>query len=116
MTIALIVLAVLLGVASGGSAIQKLRRDPTVVASMHAVGVADRQIPILAVLELAGAVGLLVGIWFVPIGIAAAIGLSLYFIGAVASHIRARRPAREAIPAAIIMVLALATLMLEVSR
>lgn len=116
MTIALIVLATLLAVAATGSAVQKLRRDPRVVESMHAVGVGDRQIPLLALLELLGALGLLVGIWLTPVGIAAAIGLALYFIGAVLSHIRARTPRREAIPAVVIMLLALATVLLELSR
>ena len=116
MTIALIVLASLLGIASLGSAVQKLRRDPRVVETMHGVGVTDRQMPILAVLEILGAVGLLVGIWIVPIGIAAAACLALYFIGAVVAHIRAKVPAKDALPAAVLVLLALATLALELSR
>jgi hypothetical protein len=45
----------------------------------------------LGTLKLAGAAGLLVGLVGPPaIGIAAATGLVLYFIGAVIAHLRAR--------------------------
>lgn len=116
MSIALIVLGILLGIAACGSAIQKLRRDPRIVESMHAVGVSDRQIPLLALLEILGAVGLLIGIWVVPIGIAAATGLALYFIGAVIAHIRVKAPVKESIPAIALMVIAIATAILEIVR
>ena len=116
MGIALIVLATLLGIAAAGSAVQKLRRDATVVASMHAVGVRDPQIPILAILELLGVVGLIVGIWIPFVGMAAAIGLALYFLGAVIAHIRVKSSPKEAAPAFIIMLIAIATAALEVMR
>jgi uncharacterized membrane protein YphA (DoxX/SURF4 family) len=116
MTIALIILAALLGVAAAGSAVQKLRRDARVVATMHSVGVSDRQIPILALLEILGALGLLVGIWLPLVGAAAAIGLLLYFLGAIIAHVRAKAPVKEAIPAAVLMVLALVTTLLELAR
>lgn len=116
MNVALIVLATLLGIAAAASALRKLRRDPRTVESMHAVGVTDRQIPLLAVLEILGAVGLLVGIWLVPVGIAAAAGLALYFLGAVVSHIRRRIPLKDTLPAIVLTIIALATLALEVSR
>ena len=44
----------------------------------------------LSALELAGAVGLLVGIAVGPLGVAAGVGLVAYFVGATASHIRVR--------------------------
>lgn len=37
-----------------------------------------------------GAIGLVVGLWWSAIGIAAAIGLTLYFLGAVVTVVRAR--------------------------
>lgn len=116
MSIVLVIVAALLGIAATGSAVQKLRRDPMVVKTMHSVGVADRQIPILAALELAGAAGLLVGIWVPIIGVAAAVGLTLYFLGAVVAHIRAKAPAKEALPAGVLTIVALATTLLELMR
>ncbi|UAK32021.1 DoxX family protein [Nocardia asteroides] len=45
-------------------------------------------LPFLGVAQLAGAGGLLIGVWWGPLGVAAAICLTLYFIGAVATHVR----------------------------
>ena len=113
MGIALIVLATLMGLAATGSAVQKLRRDPKVLESMHSVGVRDSQVPILAGLELLGAAGLIVGIWFAPIGLAAAVGLALYFLGAVVAHVRVKASAKESAPAILLMLIAIATAVLE---
>jgi hypothetical protein len=54
------------------------------------VGVPLRWFPLLAGLEFAAAAGLLVGILWAPAGVAAAAGLTLYFIGAVVGHVRVR--------------------------
>jgi hypothetical protein len=62
-----------------------------VLANMDEVGVPRSWLPPLAVLKGAGAAGLLLGLLYVrPLGIAAAIGLILFFIGALATHVRAR--------------------------
>lgn len=116
MPFALIAIASLLGIAAGGSAVGKLRRDPRILESLHGVGVTDQQIPLLAVLELLGVVGLVVGIWVPLVGIAAAIGLTLYFLGAVVAHVRHKEPAKAIAPAALLAVLALITAVLEVAR
>lgn len=44
----------------------------------------------LGALKAAGALGLLVGIWVPAIGVAAAVGLVLFFAGAIATVVRAR--------------------------
>ncbi len=54
------------------------------------VGVPAAWLPWLAAAKAAGGVGLLVGFWVPLLGIAAAVGLVLFFVGAVAAHIRAR--------------------------
>ena len=46
-------------------------------------------------LEWAGAVGLIAGIWWWPIGLAAACGLALLMLGAIASRVRARLASRS---------------------
>ena len=71
------------------SGIGKLRRDPHIVKVIHeTVGVPMRYFPLLAACEIAGAVGLVLGIWWPILGIAAATGLVIYFIGALVSHVR----------------------------
>lgn len=48
-------------------------------------------LPYLATLKLAGALGLIVGLAAVPwLGVAAGIGLILFFVGAIIAHLRAR--------------------------
>jgi hypothetical protein len=53
-------------------------------------GCAESWLPILGILKAAGGLGLLVGIGVPVIGFAAAIGLILFFVGAVITHLRAR--------------------------
>ena len=44
--------------------------------------------PLLAGCEFAGAVGLVLGIWWPSLGSWRGIGLIVYFVGAIVSHIR----------------------------
>ncbi len=116
MNIALIIIAVILGLAATVSAMGKLRKMPQVVDQMHHVGVKDSQIPILAILELLGAAGLLVGIWVPILGVLAALGLTLYFIAAVIAHVRAKDAMKDAAPALGLAVVSLVVLLLELAR
>jgi len=53
------------------------------------VGVPESWLPMLGILKAAGALGLLVGLIGVPlIGTAAAVGLVLFFVGAIITHLR----------------------------
>ncbi|MFI6366189.1 DoxX family protein [Nocardia sp. NPDC050630] len=45
-------------------------------------------LPFLGAAQIAGALGLIIGIWFAPLAIAATIGVALYFVGAVGAHLR----------------------------
>ncbi|MFD7320828.1 DoxX family protein [Streptomyces sp. NPDC059875] len=66
-------------------------RAEFVRANSAEVGVPETWIPGLGVLKTAGAAGLLLGLLGVPfIGAAAAAGLVLFFVCAVAVHIRKR--------------------------
>jgi hypothetical protein len=88
MFIAYVVLAILLSAMLVMSGRAKLTNDERIVSGLTAAGVPRSWIPRLAYLEIAGAVGLIVGIFIAPIGIAAAIGVVLYFVGAVITHLR----------------------------
>lgn len=99
MFIALVITTVLLALICINSAVMKLRRSAQVVALIHeTVGIPLRFLPALAALEIAGAVGILVGLWVRPIGLAAAVGLTAYFIGAVIGHLRVRDTKNLAMP------------------
>lgn len=61
-----------------------------VLANSAEVGVPRSWLPPLAATKLAGAAGLVFGLVGVPwVGIAAAVGLVLFFVGAVVTHLRA---------------------------
>jgi uncharacterized membrane protein YphA (DoxX/SURF4 family) len=86
---ALVIATAALALIAVSSAALKLRKAEQVVTSIHgAVGVPMRFLPVLAALEVAGAVGILLGLNVEPLGVAAASGLVLYFVGAVIGHLR----------------------------
>lgn len=68
-----------------------LARSKFVLANSAEVGVPLSWLPGLAFLKAAGAAGLVLGLLGVrPLGIAAATGLVLFFVVAIAAHVRAR--------------------------
>jgi DoxX-like family len=84
-----VVLAVLMSLLATLSGVAKLRRDPHVVKVVNSVvRVPLKWFPWLASCEFSGAAGLLVGIAWPPVGLAAAAGLVLYFLGAIIAHLR----------------------------
>lgn len=96
------------------SALADVRRSRFSVASSDAVGLERSWIVPFGLLKAAGALGLLAGIAFSPLGIAAAIGLTLYFLGAVVLHLRHRLFRTLAFPG-IFLVAALAALTLALA-
>jgi DoxX-like protein len=100
--------------ANAAIAVADLARADFVVANSGDVGVPSSWLPALGLLKGAGAVGLLLGLLGVPvIGIAAAVGLVLFFVGAVVAHVRARVFRTIAVPAGF-LALAVASLVLMV--
>ncbi|NDE05218.1 MAG: DoxX family protein [Flavobacteriia bacterium] len=116
MTVLLLVLGGLLAFAAIGSGFAKLAKVPNVMQSMESVGVPANRIPLLAVLDIAGGLGLVVGIWNVSLGILSAVCLSLYFLGAVLSHLRKKHKVAEFGPAFVIFVIAVVVSVLEIQR
>jgi DoxX-like family len=72
------------------TAVRKLSHRPEVVATYTRVGVPENRLDQLAWILLAGATGLIAGLAWRPIGVAAAIGLVVYFLLAIGAHVRAR--------------------------
>jgi hypothetical protein len=68
----------------------------------------------LAIILLAGAAGLVVGVFWAPIGIAASIGVILYFLVAIAFHVRADDAEHLPTPLAIALI-AVAALILQLA-
>ena len=89
----------------------KLVQDPKVQASLDRALVPHAWYAPLAAVEFAGAFGLLAGIAWRPLGVAAATGVVAYFVGAVWAHLRAHDAAGAPVPVAL-LALAAATLVL----
>jgi hypothetical protein len=84
-----VAVSILLAAVLAFSAIRKLSHRPEVVQAYVRAGVPEDKLDYLAVTLLAGAAGLLVGLVWAPLGIAAALALVVYFLVAMAFHIRA---------------------------
>jgi hypothetical protein len=112
MFIASIVVSALLALVVGNSGATKLAKNKTVMAAMDVVRFPRDRVWILGVLELAAAVGLIGGIFWWPLGVAAAIGVILYFIGAIVAHLRVSDTKGLALPAGL-MLLGVAALVLR---
>lgn len=87
---AYIVVTLMAIVALTFSAAADFVRYHQVLTNMAKAGVPESWLTNLALLKAAGAVGLLVGFVVPPIGVAAAVGVILFFIGAIITHVRAR--------------------------
>lgn len=88
---ALFVATIVSVVANAFVAVADYAKAGFVLKNSAEVHVPASALPYLATLKLAGAVGLVVGMTVVPwLGVAAGVGLVLFFIGAVAAHVRAR--------------------------
>jgi len=77
------------------------------------LGVKPMQWRLIGALELAGVAGVLVGLLWSPLGIAAAIGLALLSVGAIAFHVRASDGAVDTAPAVIGVALAVTAAVLH---
>ncbi|AJE44455.1 DoxX family protein [Streptomyces nodosus] len=100
------VFAALLLASAGG----KLARQEMQMTTLRKVGFPEDKAWLLGACEVAGAGGLVLGVWRPPLAIAASCGLILYFLGAIASHVRIRDFAVA--PAVMMLALAAATAVL----
>jgi hypothetical protein len=112
MTTAYVIVTVVTALINIAAAVADFARAQFVLDNAAAVHLSDRSIAPLGALKAAGAAGLIVGLFGVPvIGLAAAVGLVLFFIGAVAIHVR-HRVFHNIVYPVTFLVLALATLAL----
>jgi DoxX-like family len=111
---AYVIVTVLAAAANAYAATQDFSRSEWIVDNMTRLGVPQSQLFTLGALKVAGALGLLAGIAVPAIGLAAAVGLVLFFVGAIATAIHAHWYAHLSYPAAF-LVLASAALVLRIA-
>jgi len=104
--VALYVVTALLAGLLTFSAALKLSGKPAVIESYARVGVDRRRLPLLAAVLLAGAGGLLVGLWWAPLGTTAAGALVVYFALALVAHARHGDMSHAATPAVLLVLAA----------
>lgn len=95
LVVATIALAAVLGLLGGA----KVLAAPPMRARAEHLGYSTGAFRAVGLLELAGAVGLVVGLVWMPLGLAAAVGLVALLAGAVVSHARVGDPVTAMVPA-----------------
>jgi len=88
-------------------------RYKQILTNMARVGISESWITMLGTLKAAGALGLLIGIRVPLIRVAAAVGLVLFSVGAIVTHLRARDYSFGL--AVVFLLLAVAALVLRVA-
>ena len=116
MNIALVILAALLGLVTTFSAVGKFTMNEKAVEMLHQLGLTDDKIRMLGAVEVAGALGLLIGIWVPILGQLAAIGFVLYFLGAMVMHVRSKDPMKDSAPALVLLILSIIVTILQFAR
>jgi hypothetical protein len=91
--------AVAAGFTFAGAA--KLARSRAMVARASHAGFSATTYQLIGAAEVAGALGVIAGLWFAPLGYAAGACLLLLMAGAFATHVRIGDKAVELIPAAV---------------
>jgi hypothetical protein len=116
MTTAYVVITLFTATSTAAIAVADLVPAGFVLANSAQVGVPRSWLPALGAVKLAGAGGLIVGLLGLrALGIAAAAGLVLFFVGAVVTHLRARVLYNIAFPGAFLC-LSAASLALMIVR
>ena len=111
---AYIIFTLLASAANIYAAVSDFARPAWLLANMTRLGIPESWLPALGVLKAAGALGLLFGIAVPLIGVAAAAGLTLFFVGAVITHLRAGdRSLGNGVPI-LFLLLAVSALMLRI--
>jgi uncharacterized membrane protein YphA (DoxX/SURF4 family) len=114
MYVATIFLSALLAVAFLGSGGLKLAGAKQSLQMRDQLRVGAQLWRVVGALEVAGALGLAVGLFVPVLGIAAAVGLALLMVGGIGAHARAQ-DLRNAGPAALLLVLAVVTVIVRVA-
>ena len=89
MFVAYVVVTIVTAAANIYAAANDFIRPAWLMSSMSKLGVPESRLPTLGILKAGGALGLLIGFAVPFIGVAAAIGLILFFVAAIITHLRA---------------------------
>ena len=114
MHVATIILSIVLGIAFVGSGASKLTGAKQSLQIRDSLGLKAHLWKLIGALEVAGGVGVLAGLAYPPLAIAAAAGLALLMIGGVAAHVRTKDVGHSG-PALLLLIVAAALLIVRFS-
>jgi uncharacterized membrane protein YphA (DoxX/SURF4 family) len=109
-TISLLLAAACLLPAAG-----KLLGHPRMRQSAEHFGIRWPRYRLIGVAELAAAAGVLAGLWWHRLGIAAAVGMTLLLIGALVTHRRAADSGKEMAPVLLALAITIAYLVIALT-
>ncbi|WP_030936795.1 DoxX family protein [Streptomyces sp. NRRL S-646] len=101
------VLAVALSLVFLPLGLAKLASAPVMRQAAAHLGMSVRLYRVVGALEVAGVAGLLTGLTWMPLGVAAATGLALLMAAAAVVHLRHGDPPVRAVPAAVLALISL---------
>ena len=105
-----VTISLLLAAACLLPAVGKLTGQPRMRKSAAHFGIPWPRYRLIGVAELAAAAGILIGLWWHSLGLAAAAGMALLLLGAIITHRKAADSAKEIAPALLALLLTLAYL------
>ncbi len=94
----------------------KLSAQPAMQASADHFGIEWPRYRLIGVAELAAAVGILGGLVWPPLGVAAALGMAALILGALVMHRRADDSPKDMAPALLILVVSIVYLAVALAR
>jgi uncharacterized membrane protein YphA (DoxX/SURF4 family) len=105
-----VTISLLLAAACLLPAVGKLTSQPRMRKSAAHFGIPWPRYRLIGAAELAAAAGTMIGLWWHPLGLAAAAGMALLLLGAIITHRKAADSAQEMAPALLALLLTLAYL------
>ena len=113
MEIAVVVLSLVLAASSLFGGFSKIAGTAAMRADAQRFGFSHPVYRTIGALELCASAGLVAGLFFWPLRLAAALGLAALTVGAVIVHLKAKDPVAKASGAGVVVVLALVTAALQ---
>src|ERR1700761_183080 len=111
----LVIVSLLLASACLGPGAAKLLSHPKMRHAAAHFGIPWPRYQLIGAAELAAAGGVMAGLWWHPLGLAAAAGMALLLLGALITHRRAADGGKEMAPALLALAITLAYLAIALS-
>ena len=110
------VLAVILILVCVASALMDFRKPEKLVEEMKKLKVPVERLPLLGVIKIFGAIGLVIGFQRIRIGELAGVGLCMYFAIATVTHTRIKDTVKDTAPAFVLFVVSVLYVLTSVAK